>query len=134
MSKFSETLTEHVMAPRNGGAIKNPDLTGHAGAPGRGAFMILYLRIRDDRVAEAKYHTVGCGPTIASGSMLTEMIVGRSLGECQRLTVENLIEELDGVPPEKLHCPALAIGALQDALSKWCGPQTESDGSALKGQ
>ena len=74
MGKYSETLTEHVMAPRNGGAIENPDLTGHAGAPGRGAFMILYLRIEDERIAVAKYHTVGCGPTIASGSMLTEMI------------------------------------------------------------
>jgi len=119
MGKYSETLTEHVMAPRNGGAIDNPDLIGHAGAPGRGAFLILYLRIEDDRITTAKYHTVGCGPTIASGSALTEMIVGRSIAECRGLTVHDLIEALDGVPPDKLHCPALAIGALQDALSKW---------------
>jgi nitrogen fixation NifU-like protein len=119
MSRFSETLSEHVMAPRNGGVIENADLTGHAGVPGRGAFMILYLRTRDDRIAEAKYHTVGCGPTIASGSMLTEMIAGKSITECRKLTVEDLIEALDGMPPDKLHCPALAIGALQDALSKW---------------
>ena len=119
MGKYSETLTDHVMAPRNGGAIENPDLTGHAGAPGRGAFMILYLKVQDERIAAAKYHTVGCGPTIASGSMLTEMIVGRSIAECQGLTIEDLIEALDGMPPDKLHCPALAIGALQDALSKW---------------
>ena len=98
---------------RNGGAIENPDLTGHAGAPGRGAFMILYLKIEDERIAAAKYHTVGCGPTIASGSMLTEMINGKSIAECRELTVENLIEALDGVPPDKLHCPALAIGALE---------------------
>ena len=77
MGKYSETLTDHVMAPRNGGAIENADLTGHAGAPGRGAFMILYLKIQDERIDAAKYHTIGCGPTIASGSMLTEMIVGR---------------------------------------------------------
>ena len=116
MGKYSETLTEHVVAPRNGGTIENPDLTGHAGTPGRGAFMILYLRIEDQRITAAKYHTVGCGPTIASGSMLTEMIVGRTIAECRELTVENLIEALDGVPPDKLHCPALAIGALKDAL------------------
>jgi nitrogen fixation NifU-like protein len=122
MGKYSETLTEHVMAPRNGGAIENPDLTGHSGTPGRGAFMILYLKTQGDRISAAKYHTIGCGPTIASGSMLTEMIVGKSLADCRELTVENLIGALDGVPPDKLHCPALAIGALNDALAKWCPP------------
>ena len=83
MGKHSETLTEHVMAPRNGGAIENPDLTGHAGAPGRGAFMILYQKPEDERIALAKCHTVGCGPTIASGSMLSEMIRGKSIAECR---------------------------------------------------
>jgi len=119
MGKYSETLTEHVMAPRNGGAMDNPDMTGHAGAPGRGAFMIIYLRVCDERIAAAKYHTVGCGPTIASGSMLTEMIAGRSIAECRELTVDELMRALGGVPPDKLHCPALAILALKDALSKW---------------
>ncbi len=119
MAKYSETLTEHVMAPRNGGVMDAPDLTGHAGAPGRGAFLILFLKVREGRIAAAKYHTHGCGPTIASGSMLTEMIIGRTIAECRELTVEALIEALDGVPPEKLHCPALAIAAPRDALSKW---------------
>jgi nitrogen fixation NifU-like protein len=127
MGKYSETLSEHVMAPRNGGAMESPDLTGHSGAPGRGAFLILYLKVSDGRVAAAKYHTIGCGPTIASGSMLTEMIVGRSIAECRGLTVENLVEALDGVPPDKLHCPALAIGALRDALSKWPSCQEERE-------
>jgi nitrogen fixation NifU-like protein len=126
MGKYSETLTEHVMAPRNGGSLEEPDLTGHYGAPGRGAFMILYLKTDDDQISAAKYHTIGCRPTIASGSMLTEMIVGRSIAECRELTVESLIEALDGMPPDKLHCPALAIGALRDALSKWSAPQEET--------
>jgi len=117
MAKYPETLTEHVMAPRNGGVMDAPDLTGHAGAPGRGAFLILFLKVRDGRIVAAKYHTHGCGPTIASGSMLTEMIVGRTIAECRELTVEYLIEALDGVPPDKLHCPVMAIGALRDALS-----------------
>jgi nitrogen fixation protein NifU and related proteins len=117
VGKYSETLMDHVMAPRNGGVMENPDLTGHAGAPGRGAFLILYLKIQDERVAEAKYHTYGCGPTIAAGSMLTEMIEGRTIAECRGLTVEKLIEALDGVPPDKLHCPVLAITALRDALN-----------------
>jgi nitrogen fixation protein NifU and related proteins len=117
--RYSEILTEHVVAPRNAGAIDDPDVTGHAGAPGRGAFMILYLKVCDDRITAAKYHTVGCGPTIASGSMLTEMIAGKSIAEIRELRVEDLIEALDGMPPDKLHCPALAIGALKDALAKW---------------
>jgi len=119
MGKYSEILTDHVITPRNGGVMENPDLTGHAGAPGRGAFMILFLGLRDERITAAKYHTVGCGPTIASGSMLTELIVGRTIAECRELTAEHLIEALDGVPPDKLHCPALAVAALHDALSKW---------------
>jgi len=125
------------MAPRNGGVMENPDLTGHAGVPGRGAFMILYLKFKIDRIAEAKYHTVGCGPTIASGSILTELIVGRTIAECRELTAEHLIESLDGVPPDKLHCPALAIGALHDALSKWSidgkGVREVTQGSEGKG-
>jgi nitrogen fixation NifU-like protein len=130
MGKYSETLTEHVMVPRNSGAIENPDLTGHAGSPGREAFLILYLRIEDERIAMAKYHTVGCGPTIASGSMLTEMIHGKPIAECRELTVENLIEALDGVPPDKLHCPALAIGALRDALAHWPSPSNGTEQEA----
>jgi nitrogen fixation NifU-like protein len=109
------------MAPRNCGTLDSPDTTGHAGTPGRGAFMVLFLKLEADCIAAAKYQTYGCGPTIASGSMLTEMIMGRTIAACGELTVEELIEALDGVPPDKLHCPALAIGALKDALAKLQG-------------
>jgi len=119
VGKCSETLTEHVMDPRNAGVMDNPDLIGHAGTPRQGAFMILFLRVQDGRIAAAKYHTVGCGPAIAAGSMLTELILARTITESRHLTAEQLIAALDGVPPDKLHCPALAIPALQDALSKW---------------
>ena len=81
--------------------------------------MILYLKVENERIAKAKYHTVGCGPTIASGSMLTEIIQGRTIAECRELTAQDLTNALDGMPPDKLHCPALAIGALKDALAKW---------------
>ncbi len=127
MAKYSDTLTEHVMAPRNAGAIENADLVGHSGVPGRGAFMILYVRLNRDRIAEAKHHTVGCGPTIASGSMLTEMIVGKTIAECRELTSEQVILALDGVPPDKLHCPALAIAARRDALSRRSAGEISAD-------
>jgi nitrogen fixation protein NifU and related proteins len=117
--KYSETMTDHVLSPRNGGVMEHPDLTGHAGTPGRGAFLILFLRVEEGRIAAAKCHTVGCGPTVACGSILSELVLGRSIAECGELTTEDLIEALDGVPPDKLHFPALAIGALRGALSHW---------------
>jgi nitrogen fixation NifU-like protein len=89
--------------------------------------MIVFLKLQGDRIAAAKYHTVGCGPTIASGSMLTELIAGRTISECRALTVENLIDALDGVPADKLHCPALAIGALKGALSRWSADQLKTE-------
>jgi len=122
MGKYSETMMDHVLSPRNGGVMESPDLTGHAGTPGRGAFLILFLRVEAGRVAAAKYHTVGCGPTIACGSMLSELVVGRSIEECRDVTTEDLIEALDGVPPDKLHCPTMAIAALHDALGR-AGPR-----------
>jgi nitrogen fixation protein NifU and related proteins len=121
MSKFSEIITmmDHVLSPRNGGVIEHPDLTGHSGTPGKWGFLILFLRVEEGRIGAAKYHTVGCGPTVACGSMLSELVLGRSIEECRELTAEDLIVALDGVPPHKLHCPALAIGALRDALTHW---------------
>jgi hypothetical protein len=84
-----------------------PDLTGMAGMPGNGPFMVLSLRVGDGPIAAARFQTYGCGPTIASGSVLTEMITGRTIDECRELTAQDLILALDGVPPDKLHGPAL---------------------------
>lgn len=118
MDKYSDALMEHFLSPKNTGALEVPDRTGHAGAPGRGPFMILYLRFDDGHVAEARFQTYGCGSTIASGSVLTEMILGRTIPECLALTAEDLIEALDGVPSDKIHGPHLAITALRDALKE----------------
>jgi nitrogen fixation protein NifU and related proteins len=116
MGKYSDTLMDHFRAPRNSGALELPDVTGHSGTPGCGPFFIRYLRIVEGKITASKFQTYGCGPTIACGSMLTETIIGRSLEDCSRLTIEALIERLDGVPAEKMHSPALAIAALRDAL------------------
>ena len=110
---------DHFAAPRNSGAFESPDATGHAGSPGRGPFLILYLRMKGNQVQAAKFQTYGCGPTIACGSVLTEMITGRSVADCLQLTAQSLIDALDGVPPDKLHSPALAIAALRDALKEY---------------
>jgi nitrogen fixation NifU-like protein len=96
--------------------MDSPDSIGCVGRPGNGPFLILCLRCTDDTVSEAKFQTYGCGATIACGSMLTTMIIGRSIEECRQFTQEQLIAALDGVPPDKMHSPALAIGALRAAL------------------
>ena len=87
-----------MLSPRNGGVIDQPDLTGHAGTPGRGAFLILFLKVEEGRVAAAKYRTVGGGP------IMLELVLGKSIAECCELTAEDLIKALDGVPPDKRHC------------------------------
>jgi nitrogen fixation NifU-like protein len=119
MGQFSDTFMEHFSAPRNSGAIAEPDRIGHAGAPGQGPFLILYLRLGDGCVVESKYQTYGCGATIAAGSVLTELIARRPVAACLALTEQDLIAALDGVPPNKRHGPALAITALRDALREF---------------
>lgn len=116
MGKYSDTLMDHYASPRNSGPMESPDVVGHAGTPGQGPFMILYLRLAEDIVAGSRFQTYGCGATIASGSVLTELIESRPIAECLALTPADVIAALDGVPADKLHGPALAIGALRNAL------------------
>ena len=116
MVGFSATLMDHFTAPRNQGPMEAPDRIGLVGVPGNGPFMLLCMRLQDGRVVQAKFQTYGCGASIAAGSLLTEMITGRTMEECRSVTVEQLTEALGGVPPHKLHSPALAVGALKAAL------------------
>ncbi len=119
MGSYSDTLMDHFTSPRNSGPMKAADHIGLVGTPGNGPFMLLCSRMQGNVVLEARYQTYGCGPSIAAGSMLTEMIKNRTVEECLAFTTEQLTEALGGVPPDKLHCPALAIGALRAALSKY---------------
>ncbi len=117
MARFSETLMDHFASPRNSGAMEAPDRVGRAGTLGQGPFMTLYLKLDGETVAEARYRTVGCGVSIACGSALTELVVGRTVAGCLALTPGDVASALDGVPPDKAHGPALAIAALRDALA-----------------
>lgn len=128
MGRFSGILMDHFTSPRNSCAMESPDATGHAGSPGRGPFLIVYPRISDGRIVAAKFQAFGCGPTIARGPVLTELITGRPILDCLKLTPEELSSALDGIPADKLHSPVLAIAALHDALrshtpADWAGIQ-----------
>jgi nitrogen fixation NifU-like protein len=115
MVRFSAILMEHFQEPRNLGRMASPDRTGEASISG-GARFVVYLRIEGDRVSKVTFESFGCGVTTASGSMLTELIEGRSIAECMGITADDLSVALGGVPPDKKHCPMVAIAALQEAL------------------
>lgn len=117
MSGFSATLLEHFANPKNGGILAEANAKGTASLDGLRPSMTVYLCIREGRVIAASYQTTGCGVMIATGSMLTELIVGQSVSACHVLTGAQIAEALGGVPPHKSHCPELAVEALQDALS-----------------
>ena len=117
MSRYSARLLDHVLSPRNGGAMDSPDAIGKASLAGRAPYVTIYLQVRQGVVTKAMFQTFGCGVSIACCSVLTEMITGRALIDCRSLTGESLIETLAGIPPEKQFCADMAIDALQDALA-----------------
>ena len=115
---YSDIVLEHFRAPRNMRVMEKPDALGVAGEPGRGNFMVIYLRIEEDRIAEATFQTHGCCPSIAAGSFLTEQIVARDASAVRRWTEAAINEGLGGLPLHKRHCAGLAAEALRRALER----------------
>lgn len=125
MPRFSETLMDHFQAPRNRGRIEAPDVTGLAGTPGQGRHLALYAQLADNRVARATFECHGCGVTVACGSALTEMMTGRSIGECSEISSRQLVDALDGIPADRADCPDFALRALRHLLQQ-IPPTTET--------
>ena len=117
--RYADALLDHFYNPRHAFRMRDPDLVGTAGAPGRGPFLVLYLRVEGDRIFAASFQTYGCAPAIASGSLLAERLPGSTREEAARWTAEEIARALGGVPEEKLHCPVLAAQALEAALARW---------------
>jgi nitrogen fixation NifU-like protein len=110
---------DHFMHPRNVGEIEDADAVGLVGNAKCGDIMKVYLKIEDGVVVDAKFKTFGCGSAIATSSMATEMIKGRTLDEALRLTNKAVAEALDGLPPIKMHCSLLAEQAVKSALKEY---------------
>src|SRR4051794_38818693 len=109
---YSDIVLDHFYSPRNGRRMENPDVIGKAGDPERGGpFMLLFLRIRGERIEEATFQTYGCGPAIAAGSLLTEKITGESLVAARCWDDTAIERALGGLPMEKRHCAAIAASA-----------------------
>jgi len=119
MTRYSETVMDHFQDPRNQGKLDHPDLIGVAGVPGCGRYVILQLALSEsrDRVIAARFQSHGCGSTIASASMLTELVTGMALTLCRDLSAEDLLTALGGLPADKMNCAEFAIVALQHALT-----------------
>ncbi|MBQ4466248.1 MAG: Fe-S cluster assembly scaffold protein NifU [Oscillospiraceae bacterium] len=116
---YSEKVMDHFINPRNVGEIKNADGIGEVGNAKCGDIMKMYLRIEDETITDCKFKTFGCGAAVATSSMATEMIKGRSIDDALKLTNSAVMEALDGLPPVKVHCSVLAEQAVKAALTDY---------------
>lgn len=116
---YSDIVIDHFSHPRNVGAIPDADGIGQAGNPVCGDLMKIYIKVKDDHIQDVKFQTFGCGAAIAASSMLTEMVVGKSLKEAMAITNDSVAEALGGLPPTKMHCSNLAADALHLAINEY---------------
>jgi nitrogen fixation NifU-like protein len=119
-TKYSEKVLDHFRNPRNVGTLEGPDVAvGKVGNPTCGDIMEVFIRIDGDKITDAKFRTFGCGSAIATTSMTTEMVKGMTLDEAMELTRQDVADELDGLPPIKMHCSNLAADALHIAIKNY---------------
>lgn len=117
---YSEKVMEHFMNPKNMGEIDDASGVGEVGNPACGDVMKLFLKINDDGVVEdVKFKTFGCGAAIASSSMATELLKGKTVDEILELTNNAIVEALEGLPPAKIHCSVMAEEAIESALKDY---------------
>ena len=116
MGLYNDTVMDHFMNPRNVGDLENPDGTGTYGSPVCGDMMQIQIKVKDDIITDAKFKTFGCGSAIASSSMATSMIIGKSIDEALAISNKQIIEELGGLPAVKVHCSVLADHAIKSAI------------------
>jgi nitrogen fixation NifU-like protein len=117
--EYSELVIEHFQNPRNVGAIEDADGVGKMGSPVCGDLMEIYIKVDNNHIADIKFRTFGCGAAIASGSMASEMIKGKSLPEAEALTDEDVAQALGGLPEKKMHCSNLAASTLHKAIEDY---------------
>ena len=121
---YSQKVMDHFMAPRNVGELENPDGVGEVGNPVCGDVMRITIKVVDDRIADIRFKTLGCGAAIATSSITTEMARGMTLDEALKIDRKVVAEALDGLPPNKMHCSNLAADGLHRAIEDYRARQT----------
>jgi nitrogen fixation NifU-like protein len=123
---YSKKVMDHFMNPKNVGTIENPDGYGKVGNPVCGDLMEMYLAVTDDIIEDIKFQTFGCGSAIATSSMVTELAKGKHVDEAMKITRKDVADELEGLPPQKMHCSNLAADALHEAIKDY---QSKKEGN-----
>ncbi len=119
MKNYSEKVMEHFRNPRNVGEIKNPDGVGHVGNPVCGDIMEMYIKVENNIIVDTKFKTFGCGAAIATSSMVTELVKGKTIDEALKISNKAVVEALGGLPHVKMHCSVLAEEALKSAINDY---------------
>jgi nitrogen fixation NifU-like protein len=123
---YNEKVKEAFANPKNVGFIENADGVGKVGNAACGDIMEISLKIEDDRIVDAKFRTFGCAAAIATSSTATEMVKGMTLDEALNLTNAEVVEELEGLPPQKIHCSVLAEEAIKEAINDYRSKKAEN--------
>jgi len=129
---YSKKVMEHFMNPRNVGTIENPDGYGKVGNPVCGDLMEMYIKVKDDIITDIKFQTFGCGSAIATSSMVTELAKGKHADEAMEITRDDVASELDGLPPQKMHCSNLAADALHEAIKDYISKKESPEKTGIK--
>ena len=125
MWDYSEKVMDHYRNPRNVGTIDNADMVGEAGSLACGDSLKIFIKLDGNKVVDAKFQTFGCGSAVAASSILTEMIIGKTIDEVKKITNKDIADELGGLPPEKMHCSVMGRESLEDALKNYYGENSE---------
>lgn len=116
---YTEKVMENFLHPKNSGRIDEADGIGQVGNPVCGDVMKIYLKIKDDRIEDIKFETFGCAAAIATSSIVTELVKGKTLDEAERVTNKDVAEALGGLPPQKVHCSLLAEEGIRAAIEDY---------------
>jgi nitrogen fixation NifU-like protein len=116
---YSDKVLDHFANPRNVGEIEDADGIGEVGNAKCGDIMKMYIKVNGGIITDVKFKTYGCGAAVATSSMATELIVGKSIDDALKLTNKAVVEALDGLPPSKIHCSVLAEQAIKSAISDY---------------
>jgi nitrogen fixation NifU-like protein len=119
MEQYSKKVMDHFLNPRNVGEIKDADGIGEVGNPVCGDIMRMYIKVKDNVITDIKFLTYGCGAAVATSSMVTEMVKGKTLEEALEISNKQVAEALDGLPPIKMHCSNLAEEGIKAAIDDY---------------